>query len=991
MAKVATDQDRKKLLIEKIPDRPYENVNRTTLKEALKLYICQTPFEELKNIIRYGISRGVYSASLSKLITSIKAISVSSAEGNVLLGGYQHIDKMVVIKYSKDGNTSNVLHEYIMGLILNTIRTNVPHFMYTYSYFVCNEKIDVQRGDSVMLCGGSTNSGHLTLEYVDGNKLGDLLPSLSIQEMGKLYLNIMLSMHIANTKVKFCHYDLHAENILVRTEDRPVTQSYDIDGKIINVNSRYFPTIIDYGFARAEFNGLQFNRPGMNLNIIKNNINAGNENHPLIDWYKLVWHSISSLRYKSAYTQVHQKFFESWINSVQNVMNHSDYVDMRNHTLTTDPIVNDRHLYSYPGFTEVKVENFLYYAQFLLPFASKLVISNVTCPPDILAQIYNIRKNELQHLPCNNELAPSIDSAGSARSIFDCAKYYFDGKYNVVEFDVGVVNDQKAINKVLSEVQPINISFYGDMSIAKEYSSTGNPNFKCGSHCTHAYKVIKKMVLVDMSDPLNLLRLAQNSPSLRFLFLLTLYHGQPYAYNNKQIKIDDGPTITNVLNILDGPASPDKGLLERIIRTSSLQWLSKFSDTNVALKNPDYNSFNRDHPLKRFIAEKLDRYSMRFPDYIFPNELMNMFENSQYAGYSYLPTGNTRNNNRRFGEIVSGKKVKSFLRRDYTNPYDWQYNDDQYLFGEIGKLIRDMKKYTTTNIDFHSGDLVQHSIWTALYIQWMYKTNHPAVKGIEDMRSTMIAVGFLHDIGKGGDMVFSYYDKPDHPLKGYEYLKNKSYNTADGVINLEKVLFNMGIPTIAHHIVEFMVRYHWDIGGVLNECKNDDNKCIDVMYNKFNAMEYPNQRTMKMKAQMFACLYLLWSADLMATQPFIAKDKLDSLSKIITNELANPNAPKQANYYFNEIIEEFPFIANMPKVHRGGNKYDDFRIQDKDATGNYINQGRGLRLRAGVLMKIMNENVRLAQNEEPELIPEIDASDFGDQMYDDALPELPSV
>ena len=126
------------------------------------------------------------------------------------------------------------------------------------------------------------------------------------------------------------------------------------------------------------------------------------------------------------------------------------------------------------------------------------------------------------------------------------------------------------------------------------------------------------------------------------------------------------------------------------------------------------------------------------------------------------------------------------------------------------------------------------------------------------------------------------------------------------------------------------------------------------MYDRFKEMceESKMQNDEPTYSLVFASLYLLWSADLMATQPFIAHDKLNAINKKI-NDLVAAGAPmERLNYYLNEVSEDFPFIINMPKVHRGKNKYDDFCIQDKDLDGIYLDSGRGLSLRNGVLQMI---------------------------------------
>jgi hypothetical protein len=94
----------------------------------------------------------------------------------------------------------------------------------------------------------------------------------------------------------------------------------------------------------------------------------------------------------------------------------------------------------------------------------------------------------------------------------------------------------------------------------------------------------------------------------------------------------------------------------------------------------------------------------------------------------------------------------------------------------------------------------------------------------------------------------------------------------------------------------------------------------------------------------WSSLFTLWSADLLASQPYIGHDRLRELSQKIVE-----NHNQEINYYINEVLEDFPFISNLPRIHRGGNKYDEFNLRDKDAAGNYLNSGRSIDLFNGIV------------------------------------------
>jgi hypothetical protein len=83
--------------------------------------------------------------------TPYKRIDVSSVEGDAWLIGYKNTKKYIgVLKYAQydsDGETSqNILHELVIGLVLNNLRQYTPNFMFMYDGFYCSSNI---KGDKL--------------------------------------------------------------------------------------------------------------------------------------------------------------------------------------------------------------------------------------------------------------------------------------------------------------------------------------------------------------------------------------------------------------------------------------------------------------------------------------------------------------------------------------------------------------------------------------------------------------------------------------------------------------------------------------------------------------------------------------------------------------------------------------------------------------------------------------------------------------------------
>ena len=139
---------------------------------------------------------------------------------------------------------------------------------------------------------------------------------------------------------------------------------------------------------------------------------------------------------------------------------------------------------------------------------------------------------------------------------------------------------------------------------------------------------------------------------------------------------------------------------------------------------------------------------------------------------------------------------------------------------KLQDLIENFKNYTTTNVDFHEGDLFQHSIWTALVLDQWFENHEIWVKGLSKRdRDLAIFAALLHDIGKAGDLDFTFYTKPDHEIKGLEYLlRQKTFYLAHGkTFDFVKFFKYLGISEEEIKIISILVGCHNQLGLLLQK------------------------------------------------------------------------------------------------------------------------------------------------------------------------------
>lgn len=217
---------------------------------------------------------------------------------------------------------------------------------------------------------------------------------------------------------------------------------------------------------------------------------------------------------------------------------------------------------------------------------------------------------------------------------------------------------------------------------------------------------------------------------------------------------------------------------------------------------------------------------------------------------------------------------------------------------ELQRLLTDLDNYKTLNVDFHAGDVYAHSVWSALFVNYMFEIGHKNVDGVDPkMKDVLVAAALLHDIGKGGDQVLIFFDKPNHPEIGGYYFDSGQYTCTDGsTINLRKVVSELGQEK-NYNVIKFIVRNHWMIGGVNNDVP--PSKLTWAIYEQFNLACQQAKIPYAQRQCLFEMLYIVWAADLMASQPF------------------------------QHPIKDFPYqISNPPATHPGGNMYSVYKADE---------------------------------------------------------------
>ena len=206
--------------------------------------------------------KGIYNLpnNIHKWIKNIVKLKVSSQEGFVYVSDFFSSDIKVIIKVPQDVKFSgDLIKEYFIGVCaLNKLRQIIPTFVYTLGSFICSGPNN--KGKINKLCGNENEKYQrpfIVYEKINGTSADDLLSNndLNFEEWLVIFIQLLLSLEVAQREVQFTHFDLHCGNVMVRKNDTKYKYSVPLDDEIYTIeNPSAIPSIIDFGLSSAYIN-----------------------------------------------------------------------------------------------------------------------------------------------------------------------------------------------------------------------------------------------------------------------------------------------------------------------------------------------------------------------------------------------------------------------------------------------------------------------------------------------------------------------------------------------------------------------------------------------------------------------------------------------------------------------------------------------------------------------------------------------------------------
>jgi hypothetical protein len=223
----------------------------------MKAVLCliDTLLLSTTDIREYGLP--CLSENVRKWIINMEKMDVKSVQGFVYLSDILTSDIQVVIKVPKEiDGIDGLVKEYFLGInTINNLRYYIPTFMYTLGAFLCPVPKEVSMKK---LCSSGIKTAFVMYEKIPGQSMQEMLMSnkINFNQFIEIFIQILVSLEIAQLESQFTHFDLHTGNVMIRPVDN-YSYSVCIENSTYNIiTDKFIPVIIDYGFVTSKVEGV---------------------------------------------------------------------------------------------------------------------------------------------------------------------------------------------------------------------------------------------------------------------------------------------------------------------------------------------------------------------------------------------------------------------------------------------------------------------------------------------------------------------------------------------------------------------------------------------------------------------------------------------------------------------------------------------------------------------------------------------------------------
>ena len=477
------------------------------------------------------------------------------------------------------------------------------------------------------------------------------------------------------------------------------------------------------------------------------------------------------------------------------------------------------------------------------------------------------------------------------RSYFDCGIYMFDGTFNVVVFPKGMtiyhgspilanfdlkyptgknsgfyddsamgggsipINmsqsdllataaaSNNSVEYIVSKSFRIEPAWFGDPGTAKSYNAESQvPGFEqsarnCNGKCIYAFSLKEDSVFIILDDDFNIARIKENDGVTA---QVKKHLNDMFNIGNQNLTHKQRERNYTNLNIS----------LAELQKSTTLPPGTKKYATEFLTTEMNAINEGAHQKLKNKIKYSKNRMSNREWDLPFASWMCeNVILPYKYAGFGASMQGSTHHVE--FHQEFIFCNPTKYLERNYDSPLDWQHRDYSPANPEAKKYMKQLMLYKSTNVDFHAGNLIEHSIWSLLYSEHLIRENVFTLTKYKpsDENAMFRAIAFsafIHDLGKMDpsdvnvkknvqQKFFVFFAVPDHPSIGMDYISGKKqlplFNQnlePEGNLDIVKFFADMGVDYSKYNIfVGMIILYHKVFGDSVLKPYNELKSAAD--------------------------------------------------------------------------------------------------------------------------------------------------------------------
>jgi hypothetical protein len=203
--------------------------------------------------------KGLYNLTknIKDCVKKMEHLPVKSKEGFIYITHFFSSNIQVIIKVPQtlQGIESKV-REYFIGIkAINNLRYITPSFVYTLGAFLCPKP---SKTGEISCNDSCKNTAFVFYEKILGESVQTLLKNdrLDFTQFLVILFQLLLGLEVAQREVRFTHFDMHTDNVMVKvgTGDSTSVIQLDMFTYIIN-KPEFIPVVIDFGASTAYIEG----------------------------------------------------------------------------------------------------------------------------------------------------------------------------------------------------------------------------------------------------------------------------------------------------------------------------------------------------------------------------------------------------------------------------------------------------------------------------------------------------------------------------------------------------------------------------------------------------------------------------------------------------------------------------------------------------------------------------------------------------------------